>query len=152
MAAESYDSCHAGVQLGEILEDWGAHLVNQHAEIEEGSTSSESNAKEQSLLTVAGSHTFYTMCVLVMSWPGGEEKHLPQKSKALTVSRADEALSSLGSVPELVHERWKMEQFDTFWARLYLYVRDGKPSGQPKLNLFRDYKGTELRRKGTSPK
>ena len=44
----------AGVQQGEILEDWGAHFVIQHAESEEGSTSSESNSKEHTLLTVAG--------------------------------------------------------------------------------------------------
>jgi len=46
----------AGVQQGEILEDWGAHIVNQHAESEEGSTSSEPNSKKHSLLTVAMHH------------------------------------------------------------------------------------------------
>ena len=58
----------------------------------------------------------------------------------------------LFTVPELAHGRWKKEQFDTVRAQLQLYVRDGMFSGQPKLNLFRDDKSTELRRKGTSTK
>ena len=45
-----------------------------------------------------------------------------------------------------------MEQFDTVWAELLLYVRDGKPSGLPTLNLSRDYKGAELSRGGRSTK
>ena len=73
------------------------------------------------------------------------EKGLREKKNDSSALRADEALLFLRSVPEVIHEKWTMEQFDTVWAQLLLYVRDGKPSGQRKLNLIRDYKGTELR-------
>ena len=66
------------------------------------------------------------------------------------MSRADEALEFLRSVPEVLEEKWTMEQFDRVWAELKVYVREGRPSGQPKVPISRDYKGTQLCRKGTS--
>ena len=80
----------------------------------------------------------------------GEDKRLQENNTEPAVSRADAALEFLRRVPEVVQQRWTMEQFDRVWAELKVYVRDGPPSGQPPVPISRDYKGTQLCRKGTS--
>ena len=81
----------------------------------------------------------------------GEDKRL-QENTIQTVSRANEALEFLRSVPEVLEEKWTMEQFDRVWDELKVYVRDGPPRGQPPVPISRDYKGTQLCRTGTSAK
>ncbi len=45
----------------------------------------------------------------------GEEKQLQEKQTEHTVSRANAALEFLRLVPEVVQQRWAMEQFDIYY-------------------------------------
>ena len=45
----------------------------------------------------------------------GEEKRLQEDATDKTDSRANEALEFLRSVPEVLEQKWTMEQFDTVW-------------------------------------